>query len=263
LYNCVFGLSSTERREGYDFLLTSIDSIRQEIHAEKPKVATTDFEEGLRSSIQETWPDTQLQLCIFHINQNITSNAKKKGLGAGGPPSDEFDVARDKEAAEAEALNNQARIDEVLSRGQLPEEAVDHTVSGFCSLWAYVIYAKSEEDFDAAWARLQKEFDDQQPLLEYIRTTYIPLRYQWATCFISQYENFGVRTNSPTETAHKDIKSYVINGNTDLHSLSQALEEMIRNKSRSYTQSIAEQENKVRRRYLGQEWLGQVSKEVG
>jgi transposase-like protein len=118
--------------------LTSIDSIRQEIHAEKPKVAITDFEEGLRSSIQETWPDTQLQLCIFHINQNITSNAKKKWQGAGGPPPDEFDVARDKEAAEAEALNNQARIDEVLSRGQLPEEAVDHTVSGFCSLWAYV-----------------------------------------------------------------------------------------------------------------------------
>lgn len=42
---------STERREGYDFLLESIESIRAEIYAERPKVTITDFEGALRSSI--------------------------------------------------------------------------------------------------------------------------------------------------------------------------------------------------------------------
>ena len=265
LYNCAFGLASTERREGYDFLLKSLESIRAEIHVERPKVAITDFEDALRSSITGIWPDTQLQLCIFHINQNVSLNAKRKWQGPGGPAEDELDVNRDKEAAENEAiqnLNDRARANEMLSRGQQPAE-IPHTPTGFCQLWAYIVYANTEEDFDAGWARLQQEFSDQQPALDYISNTYLPVRYQWANCFISQYENFGVRTNSPTETAHKDLKSYIVTGNSDLYAVSKAIEEMIQNKARTYTEKVAEMETRTRYEYLHCEWLGAVSKEVG
>ena len=88
LYNCAFGLVSTERCNGYDFLLESIESIRAEIYAERPKVAITDFEDALRSSVMDIWPDTQLQLCIFHINQNVSLNVKRKWQGPGGPAED-------------------------------------------------------------------------------------------------------------------------------------------------------------------------------
>ncbi|KXH48535.1 hypothetical protein CNYM01_13049 [Colletotrichum nymphaeae SA-01] len=136
LYNCAFGLISTERREGYDFLI-------------------------------------------------------------------------------------EARANETLSLGKQPQE-IPHTPTGFCQLWAYVMYAKSEEDFDAAWDRL---------------------------------------TNGPTETAHKDLKSYVINGNSDLYAVAQAIEEMLRNKSRTYTERVAAMESRTRYEYLRRDWLGTVSKE--
>jgi hypothetical protein len=110
---------------------------------------------------------------------------------------------------------------------------------------------------------LQQEFSDQQPALDYISNTYLPVRHQWANCFISQYENFGVRTNSPTETAHKDLKSYVITGSSDLYAVSKAVEEMIRNKARTYTEKVAEMETRTRYEYLRRDWLRTVSKEVG
>ncbi|EGY23413.1 uncharacterized protein VDAG_04851 [Verticillium dahliae VdLs.17] len=241
LFNCAFGLVSNERREGYDFLLQSIESIRTEIGAAQP----------------------HLQLCIFHINANVKMNAKKKWKGPGGILDDELDVNRDKEAAEAAAIQDAIDNAGPVGRRELPATAVEHRPSGFYRLWQYVIYADAEEDFKAAWQRLQDEFKDQEAVLEYVIGTYMPYRHQWAHCYISQYTNFGVRTNSPTETAHKDIKSFVVNGNSDLFALANAVDQMLKNKQRTYTERIAEMETKTRRIYLGQDWLGTVSKEVG
>ncbi|KAH9225554.1 hypothetical protein K456DRAFT_1309647 [Colletotrichum gloeosporioides 23] len=251
-------LVSTERKEGYDFLIKSFNEIHTEVGAREPSVAITDFEDALRASIMEALPATQLQLCIFHINANVDKYVRRRWQGDGGAPADEYDVNPDKEAAEAEvaaaakaaqeareaeaailndpqaqALNEVVRANRVLSRRQLDALVVDHTPTGFTELWAYVMYADTE-DFNAAWARLQEEFADREPTLDYLRSTYFPLRHQWAQCFISEYENYGVRTNSPTETAHKDLKSYVITGHSDLLGVSQAIDEMLRNKERTY-----------------------------
>jgi hypothetical protein len=84
LYNCAFGLVSTERCDGYDFLLESIESIRAEIYAERPKVAITDFEDALRSSIM----DICLTLNFNSASSTSTrtsasmSNGSGKGLAA-------------------------------------------------------------------------------------------------------------------------------------------------------------------------------------
>ncbi|KAK1621531.1 hypothetical protein BDP81DRAFT_336548, partial [Colletotrichum phormii] len=124
------------------------------------------------------WPDTQLQLCIFHINQNVSLNVKRKWKGPGGLIN-ELDVTRNREAAEDEAiqnLNDRARANEALSCGQQPQE-IPHIPTGFCQLWAYVMYANTEDDFDAAWDRLLEEFADQDLALKYITDTYLLLRY--------------------------------------------------------------------------------------
>ncbi|KAI8314936.1 hypothetical protein K4K61_003382 [Colletotrichum sp. SAR11_59] len=258
LCNCAFGLVSTDRKEGYDFLIKSFNEIHTEVGAREPSVAITDFEDALRASIMEALPATQLQLCIFHINANVDKYVRRRWQGDGGAPADEYDVNPDKEAAEAEvaaaakaaqeareaeaailndpqaqALNEVVRANRVLSMRQLDALVVDHTPTGFTELRVYVMYADTE-DFNAAWARLQEEFADREPTLDYLRSTYFPLRHQWAQCFISEYENYGVRTNSPTETAHKDLKSYVITGHSDLLGVSQAIDEMLRNKERTY-----------------------------
>lgn len=125
------------------------------------------------------------------------------------------------------------------------------------------MYADTEEDFNGVWDRLQTEFSDQQRCLDYLRSTYLPYRHQWAQCYISEYENFGVRTNSPTETAHKDLKSYVVSGNTDLISLAKAINEMLSNKEMTYVNLCAAMEMRSRRDYLQQGWLNVVAKQVG
>ncbi|KAI3527251.1 mutator-like element [Colletotrichum abscissum] len=227
LFNCAFAVVSSERRESYDFLIRSFNAVRQEVGAQAPSVAITDFEDALRSALLEVLPTVQLQLCLFHINANVDLNVKRKWLGDGAVEvQDEFDVNKDKESVEASALvrkeqkaaaaallhnpqtaalNEISRANKSFTAQQLEATEFEHTPTGFCQLWAYVLYADSEVDFDAAWRKLQADLADQTLALSYLANTYIPLRHQWAQCFISEYENFGVRTNSPTETAHKDL----------------------------------------------------------
>lgn len=95
--------------------------------------------------------------------------------------------------------------------------------------------------------------------MTYISNEYMPWREQWAGCYISRYRNFGQRVNSPVETAHKDVKSYLVTGTSDLLHLHDALIEMIRNKERSYKETAAQQQMRQRRRFLGQSsWLGDL-----
>ncbi|KAK1712220.1 uncharacterized protein BDZ83DRAFT_757092 [Colletotrichum acutatum] len=110
---------------------------------------------------------------------------------------------------------------------------------------------------------LQAEFADQTLALSYVANTYIPLRHQWTQCFISEYEKFDVRTNSPTGTAHKDLKSYIITGHADLYTVFGASDEMLANREKGYVEATAIIESRTRREYPRQPWLGDVTKQVG
>jgi hypothetical protein len=189
-------------------------------------------------------------------------NTKKKWKGLGGIPDDEFDVNKDKEAAEAAALYDAIANAGPVGRRVLASPAVENRPSGFYQLWQSVIYADTEHDFETAWKTVQEKFKDQEAVLEYLTNTYMPYRHQWAHCYISQYTNFGVRTNSPTETAHKDIKSFVVNGNSDLFALATAIDQMLKNKQRTYMKRVLEMEAKTRREYLTQEWVGRYRKKL-
>jgi len=69
---------------------------------------------------------------------------------------------------------------------RLPAE-IPHTREGVLMLWKYMVYSNSEEDFMESWARLLEEFPDQEPIIEYLQTTYLPVRHQWANCHIKKY----------------------------------------------------------------------------
>lgn len=107
------------------------------------------------------------------------------------------------------------------------------------------------------------KYIDQVDTLDYIFKVYIPLREEWAECFIRRYRNFGQRVNSPVETAHKDVKSYLLNGTGDLFHLHNALIQMIEKKRRVYEQKSAAQKIQQRHKYAGQQWLGQLTFQIG
>lgn len=47
-----------------------------------------------------------------------------------------------------------------------------------------MVYSLTEDDFEAAWQRLMKEFgDDQEAVVLYLEGTWLPVRHQWANCY--------------------------------------------------------------------------------
>jgi len=78
IFNSFFGLVNNERRDAYDFLVTAMKELRAEYEVKEPLVFVTDYCKELKASIAEIFPDTQQQICIFHIMMNIKLNAKKK-----------------------------------------------------------------------------------------------------------------------------------------------------------------------------------------
>ena len=69
--NFTFGLTDTEKEVGYDWLCGQIDSLRGQLGIPTPDVVITDKEMALKNSLQSFSPQTQQQLCIFHINANV------------------------------------------------------------------------------------------------------------------------------------------------------------------------------------------------
>jgi hypothetical protein len=128
--------------------------------------------------------------------------------------------------------------------------------------WKRVIYAPTEADFEAQWKKLNDTYPLQHHILSYISKEYMAWRLQWAKCFIDNYRNFGQRVNSPTETAHKDVKSFLVTGTGDLLALHQALETMLEKKKRDYIQRAAEMNMRIRLKFMHRDWLRDINTQV-
>ncbi|RKK50816.1 hypothetical protein BFJ69_g18011 [Fusarium oxysporum] len=127
-------------------------------------------------------------------------------------------------------------------------------------MWKLVLFAETEEAHEEAWANLCKEFDDQRAILRYLHGTYMPVRAQWARCFIRKYRNFGVRVTSGTEASNNNIKSYLLNGMSNLYRLFEAMQDMMKDQERDFNDSCAADEVLTAREYMGSssEYLGEL-----
>jgi hypothetical protein len=74
-----FGLVGNERREGFDFLATGLRQLQAQIQARAPKVIITERDDCMRDAFKVAFPEAQLQLCRFHIFQNVRLQVQKKG----------------------------------------------------------------------------------------------------------------------------------------------------------------------------------------
>lgn len=60
-----------------------------------------------------------------------------------------------------------------------------------------------------------------------ISMEHMPIRAQWARCFIRKYGNFGIRVTSGTEASNNNIKSYLLNGMSHLYRLAKAMQDIM------------------------------------
>lgn len=261
--NFAFGLINTEKEDGFLWLCQRLEDLRQDLHVPAPAVMITDKELALKNALKSVFPGSQQQLCVYHINANV--RARIRSTWKGGDDDDNESEAADESEAAADGdddLAARAAEQEIAEHGNAASSlpaADPMTREGMFNAWKKVIYAEDEEDFEKEWHKMRLTYDStQNHILKYISKEYMPYREQWARCFIKRYRNFGQRVNSPVETAHKDVKSFLVTGTSDLLHLHNAISLMLEKKERDYIQAAAKMQMRQRRHFIQQSWLGNI-----
>ena len=118
-FNAGFGLVDNERLQGFTWLTEAMDSIRQQHRIPSPDVLLTDFEPPLRDALAKTYPEAQLQICVFHINANVVLNVKKKWKTPPGIDDEEPDaVAFQREDEDGQLENRPANSQAITEDDQ-------------------------------------------------------------------------------------------------------------------------------------------------
>ncbi|KAG6997364.1 PKS-NRPS hybrid synthetase [Fusarium oxysporum f. sp. conglutinans] len=258
VFNAAFGLIDNERREGFQFLSESIRQLAEQHSIRRPDVIITDFDEQLKAALNDQFPDVQQQLCIHHINSKVLLTSKQKwAMDRCDGSSSHDDSQRDDSAPQRQA---QLSPKDQQSIHATSSEDIPHSYQGVLMMWKFVLFAETEEAHEKAWGNLCKEFDDQRAILRYLHGTYMPVTAQWARCFIRKYRNFGIRVTSGTEASNNNIKSYLLNGMSHLYRLVEAMQDMIKDQERDFSDACAADEVLTAREYMGSgsEYLGDL-----
>ncbi|KNB13731.1 hypothetical protein FOXG_14088 [Fusarium oxysporum f. sp. lycopersici 4287] len=260
VFNAAFGLINNERREGFQFLSESIRQLAEQHSIRQPDIIITDFDDSMKAALNDQFPEVQQQLCIHHINSNVLLRSKQKWVKDCSHDSNSSSLdSSDEEAPAPQTQAELSRKDRHFIHAPAAE-VIPHSYQGVLMMWKLVVFAETEEAHEKAWVNLCREFDDQRAILRYRYGTYMPVRAQWARCFIRKYRNFGIRVTSGTEASNNNVKSYLLNGMSHLYRLVEAMQDMIRDQERDFTHASAEDEVLTAREYLSlsSEYLGEL-----
>jgi hypothetical protein len=248
--NLAFGLINGEKEQDFQWLLQQLETFRISLDLPIPSIVITDQDNALKNALLSLWPQTQQQLCVYHINANVKAHAYAK-----------WHRQIDNEADD----NLNLFLNDIEDLVGLPNlnESIEYSPAGFFQAWKQVVFAFEEKVFEAKWKEMIDTFGQHQNhILLYITKQYMPYREQWAECFIRRYRNYGQRVNSPVETAHKDVKSYLITGTGDLLHLHEAIVQMLDRKERDYLVKAAQMLQRQRLLFLNRDWLGELGTQV-
>lgn len=276
-----FGLIAGERREHYDWLIASLESLRELAGAPRPFVVITDKEAALRNALKEKWPDVQQQLCIWHILSNVRGKIRRRFRTATGHRQEDLDddllddITADDDnpddpddiIAATEALELQEKeVREVEDgNGLIPlsprgMQAEEYSGEDMLGLFQAMVYAAGEESFNEAWESLvDKYLGRNQGLVDYINQEYMPWMKQWAHYFTRQYRNFGVRTNSPNESGHSSLKLRLISSRGHFIHLNKGIVMLLAEAERSYERKSAADRVRLRIEFGSRDWMGSLN----
>lgn len=243
-----------------------LEDLRSVVTADEPHVVITDFEKALKNALENVWPDTQQQICLWHINKNVVFEVKKRWKWPLGIPPLNEDPEVDETDDHVDPIFRDlitAAIGEQPSSltGRLPMKVSDDP-NGFLELWKHLCYTATEEDLEATWVRILEDFLHQEAVIEYIQGTYLPIRRQWAGCYIRHYRNFGIKVTSRTEGSHKEIKSYLRNSYADLLFLADRIKQLITDREHQFASEEATEAQRMVRDYQKAAWLGDMKSKL-
>ncbi|KID95831.1 hypothetical protein MAJ_08227, partial [Metarhizium majus ARSEF 297] len=268
VFNAAFGLIDNERLEGFQFLANGVRKLLDRYSIRAPDVVITDFDKQMKQALGVEFPEAQQQICIHHINSNVMLQSKRRWVYTATDSSTGEESSSDEPDAtlnqrDRQAVRASGKPEELVAQDNL-SEPITHDYHGVLILWRQVVFAETEEDHEKAWKCLCTEFADQRAILTYLYGTYLPVREQWARCFIRKYRNFGIRVTSGTEASNNNIKSYLLNGMSHLYRLVEAIQGMLEDQEREFRQACAQDEVLTAREHVGRgsEYLGELPQVV-
>ncbi|XP_021840674.2 protein FAR1-RELATED SEQUENCE 5-like [Spinacia oleracea] len=79
----------------------------------------------------------------------------------------------------------------------------------FMSMWNAMIYAETEEQFEESWLFLQLIYKEKNDIIDYISSTWIPVKKKFVSVWTEKILHFGNRASSRAEGAHAKLKKYL------------------------------------------------------
>jgi len=248
--------------------MKQVDHTRASIDAKPPNVTITDFDTSMKAAIAEVYPEAKPQICVFHINKNVTLHIKRKWNKAvaaavaeatGNPPP----RSQEEQEAELDQVEEQAVVDRANrpldgNPGPRPEDVVEYSMAGLYKLWEGIVYAHTVEDYDKAWQKLKDYFGQQTAIIDYLEETWLPYEDQWAGCHINKVLNFGQRTTSPVESVNRYLKSFVVTGASTIVAVVRQSLNMLQQMEASIEEGLKKERNRLKFEFLGQKWLGKA-----
>ncbi|KDN72098.1 putative MULE transposase domain-containing protein, partial [Colletotrichum sublineola] len=240
-YNACFCLVSAETTDFYRWVLLQLRELLQSNNVPDPGVIITDFDAGLKRATEEVFPNTKQQLCVWHMLKNVVLNAKKKWEGPQAAESDEaaaIALAADETTPSTRIVDESTNRQQQQQQGDIPtsdEKVYSHDPDGLVDAWRACVYASTVDIFKKAWKSLKRQFTDQPAIIQYLQITYIPRLDEFVNYKIRYLRNYGVKTTSPTEGSHHELKSYLTHRLADLYTLLKKIRQMVNQKIARYT----------------------------
>ncbi len=171
-----FSFMKSEAEEDYRWVLEQLT-----LHlTSTPGVVVTDCDQALSNAVEAVFPESQHVLCRWHICRSVLSRCKSY-----------FSTPR-------------------RSHRQQPSSSeAENQVKAFMDDWDDVTFAESLADYRSQWRKFQLSYRRDTVLLDYLRSTWLPLREKFMSAWVDQHLHLGATTTSRVEGAHAILKRYL------------------------------------------------------
>lgn len=155
IFPLAYGLTPTEDAPFFTWALSHLkewfELISEHLGVPKdefyPHVIITDYAAAARVGIESIFPNTQKQLCTWHIAKNVLKATKERWIG--------------------DLSDNLTAQDLIHNRGSQPTRQLQQGYhlpdsNDFSAAWRAVMYAPTTEDCDQQWQDLEQEFTHQE-----------------------------------------------------------------------------------------------------
>jgi hypothetical protein len=173
-YDVAYAFIPNELGETYAEVVQMLYDLFEKLNV-VPKAFVTDHDRSLKAGLKAIFPDVPQRRCIWHIMQNVQTEAVKAwNVRNGNTDQEKSDIEK-------------ARTE-------------------FTQTWQSLVSCTTEEAFwalkDVIWASYA-EYPD---LLQYLDAHQLPCYAEWAECICKYIPDFGQRATSRVEGAHQTLK---------------------------------------------------------